>query len=553
MDWVDETQSKIQNHQSKILSPFHPLGYNVDMSNFDRDAQDKTAGIGFWVLLGLSVFAWAPATFPGFWAGLEGFVPVFNVAGFAPLADVATTPDVWRGTGSAAFLLARSLTTLGLSATAGVRVTFILALLLGGLGTYAWLRPRLGDRGAALAGLVYALFPPFLAAVYVRGSLADALVIGLLPLALAGTAAYPRSRLPSAAGVTVISLVWMWRTQAGLALFATLLVLAYALFVERDRWASLIVAVSGAAGLVSLIPLWAIRGAAPIAFADHFVYFFQLFGTSWATAPSIPGWQDGYPFQLGFATLGMGMVAVVFWFVNQQRREMDRLLAFSLGSAGLLILLSLTVSAPFWTLTGADRLLSYPWQLLPLSAPFFAVLAGSLPSVEGSLRRTPVWAALLGLTVLASFPYTTAAFTQITPPIRPQAVFADPGGDNGFVLLDTEIVLLPKKATLTLSWQTLRTPDFDYSLFFQAVVTGAEGDEALGQLDLQPVAGARPATTWQPGEILTDTLTLDLPVLSPSQRENLRFYYGYYDWRTGARLPAVIGLRQDDKVVLRGR
>ncbi len=521
------------------------------MSNVDRDLQEKTAGIGFWALVGLSVFAWVPATFPGFWAGLEGFVPVFNVTGTGPLADVATTPDVWRGTGNAAFLLARSLTTLGLSATAGVRMTFVLALLLGGLGTYAWLRPRLGDRGAALAGLVYAFFPPFLAAVYIRGSLADALVIGLLPLALAGTAAYPRSKAPSAAGVTVISLLWMWRTQAGLAAFATLLVLAYALFVERNRWASLIVAVSGAAGLVSLIPLWAMRGPAPVPFGDHFVYFFQLFGTRWTTAPSIPGWQDGYPFQLGFAALGMGMVALVFWFVNQQRREMDRLLGFSLMSTGLLILLSLSVSAPWWTFTGADRLLIYPWQLLPLTAPLFAALAGSLPVVEWSLGRTPVWATLLGLVVLASFPYTTAAFTQIPPPIRPQAVFADPMGEHTFALLETNLTLFPQKATLDLSWQTLRTPDFDYNLFFQAVITDADsGDAVVGQIDLQPVAGTRPATTWQPGEILTDTLTLDLPVLG--QGETLRFYYGYYDWRTGARLPVETGLRRDDKVVLYG-
>ncbi|MBP7964297.1 MAG: hypothetical protein KA003_20105 [Caldilineaceae bacterium] len=478
-------------------------------------------------------------------------MPIFNVTGTGPLADVATTPDVWRGTGNAAFLLARSLTTLGLSATAGVRMTFVLALLLGGLGTYAWLRPRLGDRGAALAGLVYAFFPPFLAAVYIRGSLADALVIGLLPLALAGTAAYPRSKAPSAAGVTVISLLWMWRTQAGLAAFATLLVLAYALFVERNRWASLIVAVSGAAGLVSLIPLWAIRGPAPVSFGEHFVYLFQLFGTRWATAPSIPGWQDGYPFQLGFAALGMGMVAVVFWFVNQQRREMDRLLGFSLMGTGLLILLPLSVSAPWWTFTGADRLLSYPWQLLPLTAPLFAALAGSLPVVEWSLGRTPVWATLLGLVVLASFPYTTAAFTQIPPPIRPPAVFADPMGEHTFALLETNLTLFPQKATLDLSWQTLRTPDFDYTLFFQAVITDADGGDAVvGQIDLQPVAGTRPATTWQPGEILTDTLTLDLPVLG--QGETLRFYYGYYDWRTGARLPVETGLRRDDKVVLYG-
>jgi len=537
-------------------SPFSPritLGYNAGMTSVERDAQEKTAGIGFWAVLALSVFAWAPTTFPGYWAGLEGFVPVLNVTGGAALADVATLPDVWRGTGSAAFLLARPLTLLGVSATVGVRMTFLLAILLGGLGTYAWLRPRLGDRGAALAGLVYALFPPFLATLYIRGSLADALVIGLLPLALAGTALYPRTRAPSAAGVTVISLLWMWRAQAGLALFATLLVLAYALIVERDRWAALIVLVSGGAGLVSLIPLWSIQSPPPVAFADHFVHLFQLFATGWQTAPSAPGWQDAYPFQLGFAGLGLGGGTLILWALGRGKSGLDRLLFFSVGASALLILLALTVSAPLWTVTGAGRLLTYPWQLLPLAAPLFAALAGSLPVVEPSLSRTPLWTALLGLAVLASAPYTQADFTQIPAPERPAAVFADPAGENAFLLLAADVALAPDAAALDVTWQTLRTPDFDYNLFFQAVTTGADGGDAvLGQLDLQPIGGTRPATSWLPGEILTDTLTLDLPVLSTAQRESLRFYYGYYDWRTGDRLPATVGVLREDKVVLRG-
>jgi len=112
------------------------------------------AGLG--ALLVLSIFAWAPALYPGYWQGLEGFVPLFNAAAPGPVAAVATTPDLWRGTGSAAFLLAQPLITLGVSAAAALRFTFIFAFLAGGFGIYAWLQPRLGDAGAGLAGLVSA-------------------------------------------------------------------------------------------------------------------------------------------------------------------------------------------------------------------------------------------------------------------------------------------------------------------------------------------------------------------------------------------------------------
>ena len=70
----------------------------------------------------------------------------------------------------------------------------------------------------------------------------------------------------------------------------------------------------------------------------------------------------------------------------------------------------------------------------------------------------------------------------------------------------------------------------------------------MAQLDAQPLAGARPATSWRPGEILAETYTLDLsnaPADTP-----LRYYFGYYDWRDGQRLPVDGGL--DDKLVLDG-
>ena len=124
----------------------------------------QRAGLG--ALLILSIFAWAPALYPGYWQGLEGFVPVFNAAAPGPVAAVATLPDLWRGAGSAAFLVAQPLIDLGMAATTAVRIGFIFCFLAGGLGIYAWLQPRLGDAGAGLAGLVYVLSPLFLSTVY---------------------------------------------------------------------------------------------------------------------------------------------------------------------------------------------------------------------------------------------------------------------------------------------------------------------------------------------------------------------------------------------------
>ena len=169
--------------------------------NFDAE---RTVRLGFWAVLLLSVFAWAPAAYPGYWQALEGFVPAFNVTQSSAIASVATAPDLWRGTGRATFLLAQPFLLLGFTPTAVVRLTFAISVVLGGLGIYIWLRARLGDRAAGMAGMIYMLWPPLLATIYIRGSLSDAFILGLLPLALASAAVYAESRTPSAAGVLVL-------------------------------------------------------------------------------------------------------------------------------------------------------------------------------------------------------------------------------------------------------------------------------------------------------------------------------------------------------------
>jgi hypothetical protein len=129
--------------------------------------QRTSLRLGFWTVLILGVFAWAPATYPGYWQGLEGYTPIFNALQPGRLASIAVAADLWRGSGAATFLLTRPLLLLGADVVTAVRITFILCFILGGLGIYVWLRLRLSDRAAGLAGLLYMLAPPFLATVYV--------------------------------------------------------------------------------------------------------------------------------------------------------------------------------------------------------------------------------------------------------------------------------------------------------------------------------------------------------------------------------------------------
>jgi hypothetical protein len=157
---------------------------------------------------------------------------------------------------------------------------------------------------------------------------------------------------------------------------------------------------------------------------------------------------------------------------------------------------------------------------------------------------------LAALALLGSYGYLTADFTQVTPPSTPVAVI---GANQELVLLDAELTERPITGTVTLdvTWQVLRPPDFDYQVFFQAVQPSAAGGESvIAQLDVQPLQGERAATTWQPGEILTEQYQLAVDRAAFTADEPLRYLFGYYDWRDGARLPVDGG--RDDKLILYG-
>ncbi|MFN8444606.1 MAG: hypothetical protein U0175_27725 [Caldilineaceae bacterium] len=505
--------------------------------------------VELWVMLLLSVFAWAPATHPGYWQALEGFLPQFNAVTLNRLATVAVAPDLWRGEGVGASLVPHLFFLLNISPTLAVRLTFIGIILGAGIGVYFWLEARLGRRGAALAGWIYILLPPFLATIYVRGSLADATVIALLPwlfwaLSRVMLEQGRQGRLLYGA-VFIVLMTWLWLTQAGLALLATLLLLSYAAWVMRNGWAAGLALLGGLVGAATLWPVWGTYAPAPVDFYAHFVYLFQLLRNHWQVAPSIPGWQDGYPFQLGTMALLTALLALWLWRMTNSGLAVQavRLLAFAGSGSLILILLSLDFSIPVWQLLKADRLLLYPWQILLLAAPLLVVFAAALPTLLPEFGEFPLWSGLMLLTLAFNYNLLTTTFTALEPPLQPLATV----GDNQLVILNMQINQSQwPTVKLDLGWQALQPLSFDYNFFLQARSDESTQSTGFAQFDGPPLPD-RPATSWQPGEVFTATYSITLQ--NPPQTPPV-YIFGFYDWRDGKRLPINGG--QDDKMVLHG-
>ncbi|GIV75054.1 MULTISPECIES: glycosyltransferase family protein [Caldilinea] len=497
---------------------------------------------GFWAVLLLGLFAWAPALYPGYWQGWEGFAPIYQSVSPTSLATVATSPDLWRGVGGGTYLIAQPLLRLGVDPVLAIRITFILAFVLGGTGVYAWLANRLGDRGAGLAGLAYMLSPIFLGTVYVRGSVSDAMMLALTPLALAGLASYRDRRSLAGAAVTVLSVLWMWRIQAGLAATVSVVLLLYALIVERDALVFLIASASGAAGLVGVQPLWGVASPPPVPFAENFAELHLLLDPGAGLLTSAWGVE---PYQPGFIALITSVLTI--WVVATRWSDvavpLRRLIGFSLVSVLVAAFLSLSASEAFWRLTGADRLFAYPWQVMLTVAPLWVAPLAALPLLLPEMERPAYWTATVVLVVLAGLGATMPTYTQEHIGNQPVAIF----GNNQLLVLSATLreQTDPPTATLEITWQPLRPLDFDYNIFFQAIVADEQGERVAAQLDVQPLGEGRPATSWRPGEVLKNSYTLDLSATSPGQR--FVYYFGFYDWRDGTRLPLIAG---DDKLVL---
>lgn len=104
--------------------------------------------------------------------------------------------------------------------------------------------------------------------------------------------------------------------------------------------------------------------------------------------------------------------------------------------------------------------------------------------------------------------------------------------------------------TLTLYYQGEGPIETDYTAFVHLLgpPNPASGDALWAQNDSQPCYTYYPTSAWQPGEIVKDTISLQLPPDLPPGEYTLRT--GFYDFATMARLPVTRGEAQDDIATL---
>lgn len=492
---------------------------------------------GGWLLLVflLTAPAWAPLTTPDWFEVHSGFLPFYHLndlvahGAWGWLPTLVTPPDFWRGEGPLPYVLARLWLPLG--ALTAIKLTLALALAAGPLSLFLAARRLWGLPPAPIAATLYAYLPFTLTTVYQRGALAETLLLALLPC-LAWALLRLGARPSAGRGLFVVllaaALPWV---QAGLALLSLLaltpLPLASLPQARARRVAWLGLAGGGALGLLSRFAWQGASAGAPVVFAEHAVYLFQLFGGGAGGGLSQPGWQDDFSLTLGLVTLGLALLA--WWPANRASAAIrGRMALTAVAFCGLAAaVLPLPLGA----------LLTYPWQILGLVGLALCGLAAVGLARHPLLHGWPLLSACLALIVLSAYPSLAPPRVQAPPRAAPLAIYRDasqaPG--RGVILADMTMTgnLQPAQTiSVTLTWQTLQPPDFDYNLYLHVLDAN---EQRWGQADTQPLV-ERPMTQWVVGQVYTGTVSL---TISPAAPPPLHLAWGLYNWQTGVRLPTT--------------
>ncbi|MCU0519087.1 MAG: hypothetical protein MUF84_00090 [Anaerolineae bacterium] len=88
--------------------------------------------------------------------------------------------------------------------------------------------------------------------------------------------------------------------------------------------------------------------------------------------------------------------------------------------------------------------------------------------------------------------------------------------------------------TVTVAWDTLAPLSTSYTVFNH--LRSSDGD-LVAQIDGLPMGGLAPTTCWRPGQVIVDTVVIEVPErLAPG---TYTLVTGLYDYDTGDRLPVV--------------
>jgi len=282
---------------------------------------------------------------------------------------------------------------LGLSAIGSLKITFFLALLVGFVGMYLFLKEFFRFLASLLGAVLYVTSPWVAVEIFVRGNMAEVWFLALLPFALyfLKINSYSKSRFVFALSV-FIQFFTITSHNIFLLLYAPVAVLfILTLRNKRKNLASLFLSyLMSSYFMLPLIFENSLTYAQTIArqtyYGDHFLCLNQIWTTPmWGFGGSLKGCTDAFSFMIGKLPIvlgGFGLLLFLIRIVRVKKYFYNNLTHIVLMVFGIVsIFLTLYESTFLWKLfEPVLSLFQFPWRFLVFglfATCFFAAYAAS--------------------------------------------------------------------------------------------------------------------------------------------------------------------------------
>jgi 4-amino-4-deoxy-L-arabinose transferase-like glycosyltransferase len=270
-------------------------------------------------------------------------------------------------------------------------------------------------------------------------------------------------------------------------------------------------------------------------FTTQFRSFLGVFG--WMNV-AVPEWYYSAATILGLA----GLFGLLLLLLLPRRSHLSRLQKDVL--VGMVLAVLAQEAYVVATLTQCNASCYQGRYMFPVIAPLMLLLAFGLLNLvrgwgqgllTGALALVLVAGALyMPLRVIAPA-YAAVPQPKVSlwlMPHKTDVMFGDLIRLRGY---DAQVVSNGSEIKLTLYWQAIKKPDFNYSAF--AHLLDASG-QVISQQDHAPGEDrGYPPTFWSPDDIVADVHTLSLP--AGQNLGGYRYRVGLYNWSTGQQLPAL--------------
>lgn len=285
------------------------------------------------------------------------------------------------------------------NALMATKATFLLAIVLSGIGMYIFIKNFLGMSAGLVSAVSYIYFPYHAVNTYVRGDMGELYVYALLPFFwLSMYKVYYAIQQKKhvvfwvlSASATIAGIVLSHNLSAFmLFLYIGIFIVSGLFYTSQKRIFTLFMGLILFLGFL-LSAFYAVPAILEMNktnvlsqvgggshYADHFVCVQQLWQSDWGYGGSAKGCIDGMSFRLGklHVLFAFGSVIALFWAIRKKKLPHLFLGVSTLGLLVFSVFLTTEYSKSLWDIFPPMSFLQFPWRFLNFAGFYISVLLG---------------------------------------------------------------------------------------------------------------------------------------------------------------------------------